>query len=589
VEKLFIVFNSDIYTHKYLCIYAIVGGIFRELFLPFSLSTIAILFGWIEKVTVKYLLTATFLGSIILSLINLVSLYIGSTPIRIEYINHMIDYRGFQQFADLKNALIAFLLISLLAFVSKLIYSILGKTSLKAGIFITLVGGLFLFLIPSPRSYRYTSSWSDAIADVKTDITLDYTYKDPLTFFLNSLRLKLPTEAIGKLTTKEQDFLSKSGFVLPSSHRAPFFDFPQYKKIVFIVFEALDLDYLHFFNPEIPKEASSYFDELLKSFPHMTNFYTSNYPTSGGRYALIFSRIPYLIHFSLIHKHKSIFTLFKKAFPMGKTFYIRNPTQFYGGDQKLVREAFKMDKFICSDSLKSKYKINYTYEWGVRNDIIFKELVSVLENNATAPCMIFSKTIDGHFPYHYQGEYEKEIPDSIKTHPSKIVKTVYWNNCLLEKFFETIKEKGLFKDDTLFIITTDHTPNPNFGHKELVNHKKFQQLDKIPLVFVSSNLSPLKTLRPDLLCSQVDLPTTVCSLLGITPPKYYLGRDLLASRTIPLSQSHLVNYFYIKTASKSYAIPENEDERQLTWEESTISKYFSLQKSVEFNKINDEK
>ncbi len=584
IEKLFIVHETGLTPLSILTILAVTGGIFRELFIPFAASSIANLTNLTKYFLGKFAITLVFIASILFSLINLVSFVVSSTPFRIEYLNHL-DHRAFQQFYSLGNSALLILTLLLLVYFSRLIYFRIGETSKSAEIAIALIGAVFFFLFPSPQSYRYTATWEDALADVKTDIALDYTYKDPISFFVNSFRLKLSKKSFGKFSPQEQAFLKNCGFSLPPGTQKPFFKKPQYKKIVFIVFEALDINYLHFFNPEIPKEASSFFDELLQQYPNMTNFYTSNYPTSCGRYALVFSRIPYLIHFSLIHKHKSIFTLFKEAFPKGITQYLRNSTKYYGGDQKLVIEAFKMDEFICADTLRDKYNVNYTYEWGVHNDVIFKELASILEKNASTPCMIFSKTIDGHFPYHFGENHKKEIPETVKNHPSRIVKTVFWNNSLLENFFSEIKKKGLFRDDTLFIITTDHTPNPNFGHKELVKNKKFQQLDKIPLIFVSSNLEPLKTLRPNLLCSQVDLPTTVCSILGITPPKYYLGRNLLATSTLPLSMSHFADYFFIKTATRSYAIPENENVRDLTWEEKTILKYFDQQKTVEFNEV----
>jgi phosphoglycerol transferase MdoB-like AlkP superfamily enzyme len=155
---------------------------------------------------------------------------------------------------------------------------------------------------------------------------------------------------------------------------------------------------------------------------------------------------------------------------------------------------------------------------------------------------------------------------------------------LLQRFFEQVKEKNLFTPDTLFIVTSDHTPNPNYGHLELPGIKNFEQLGKIPLVFVSANPKPLQNIERNKIASQVDLPVTLCSLLGIEAPWYYQGRDLTCSATLPLSIGHLNEHFYIKTASRSYIIPQQIGNKSLNAEEEAIHKFFAVQNTVEFNR-----
>lgn len=587
IEKLIIVVDTGLKPDSAMAIFAVFYGILRELLFPLVVTTVASITPAIKTKVGKWLIALLWLCFISIAAINIISFTIGSTPLRAEYLFALDPTEPIPiEFASASNLLLLMTFGLYLWLTCKVIIVTLGKIKGKSTITASIAVLLMLLLLPRPQIERPTYLWQDAIDDAKANILLNYVYIDPATHFLNSIKLRLPTGSEFHLTSTEKDFLRRSGFKMPEeagNHEQCVT--PHYKNIIMIVFESLHPEYLHFYNPEVPAEATEYYDYLLENYPRLDNYYSSNYPTAGAIFSMVFSRIPQLVHLSMIYEHSSIFSLFKQCFPESLTAYLRNVNNSYGGDTELVINSFKMDKFIGFEALKEKYDIEYEHTWGARNDIVFAELFDLIESNLATPTMILTTTTDEHFPYYTEAIPEEELPDSVRNHFSPIVKTFYWNNVLLKRFFTEAEAKGLLNDETLFIVTSDHTPNPNYGHRDLVKTSDFNQLDKLPIIFVSSNIEPLKNLRKDLLCSTVDLPVTICALLGVAPPPYYFGRNLLSSATKPLRIGHQADHYFIGTASRSYIIPEIISGKRLSAEETAIWKYFEKQKTVEFNQI----
>jgi hypothetical protein len=519
-----------------------------------------------------------------LSLLNTLSFFIASTPLKVEY---LIDFNPVTTRSALTTATIAGIVVSIILLILSFfaITKSIESFSKRIVIFTTLVCTFIFFFASSPQNQTRDITWQQAIQTAKSDIKLNYIFKDPMTLILQSLKFKIPVTGSIKLSNSEKKQLTDLGFRISDSKSIKIKSKPIYKKIIMIVIESLDRDYLHYYNKKIPAEASYFFDKLIKEYPTVDNFYSSNYPTSGGHFAFIFSRVPYDVQISAIYGHLSLFSIFKQVFPSGKSILLRNYSENYGEDKRLVKNTFKADKIIAPEQLIPKYSINYNWPWGVRNDVVFTELLQLLSTED--PLFVFSKTLDSHFPYYIKDVEFENIPDEVVKCRSPIIKTVWYNNMLLEKFFNEIKEKGLFTKDTLFIITSDHTPNPNYGHLEVPGIQNFEQLGKIPLIFVSANTKPFAKLDRNMIASQVDIPVTLSSLLGIVPPRYYMGRDLTASSTLPLSIGHINDCYSIKTDKREFIIPQSKSRYKLSSTEKAIMKYFDIHKTVDFNKVSD--
>ena len=55
-----------------------------------------------------------------------------------------------------------------------------------------------------------------------------------------------------------------------------------YDRIVMLVLESVHRDYMHYYNENIPAEATPYLDSLLEKYPHLDHYYSSAVPTTQG-------------------------------------------------------------------------------------------------------------------------------------------------------------------------------------------------------------------------------------------------------------------------------------------------------------------
>ena len=66
-----------------------------------------------------------------------------------------------------------------------------------------------------------------------------------------------------------------------------------YDRIVMLVLESVHRDYMHYYNENIPTEATPYLDSLLEKYPHLDHYYSSAVPTTQGLNATFRSHLIY--------------------------------------------------------------------------------------------------------------------------------------------------------------------------------------------------------------------------------------------------------------------------------------------------------
>ena len=66
-----------------------------------------------------------------------------------------------------------------------------------------------------------------------------------------------------------------------------------YDRIVMLVLESVHRDYMHYYNENIPAEATPYLDSLLEKYPHLDHYYSSAVPTTQGLNATFRSHLIY--------------------------------------------------------------------------------------------------------------------------------------------------------------------------------------------------------------------------------------------------------------------------------------------------------
>ena len=93
------------------------------------------------------------------------------------------------------------------------------------------------------------------------------------------------------LTVKDEQVLQELGIMRKSEEKAE--PKASYDRIVMLVLESVHRDYMHYYNENIPAEATPYLDSLLEKYPHLDHYYSSAVPTTQGLNATFRSHLIY--------------------------------------------------------------------------------------------------------------------------------------------------------------------------------------------------------------------------------------------------------------------------------------------------------
>ncbi|HIU64020.1 MAG TPA: sulfatase-like hydrolase/transferase [Candidatus Avacidaminococcus intestinavium] len=306
-----------------------------------------------------------------------------------------------------------------------------------------------------------------------------------------------------------------------------------YDKVVVLMLESVHRDFMHFYNPAIPAEATPFLDYLLEHYPHLNRYYSSSIPTTEGINSVLRSRL-------LFDRDKgepdNLTSLYKQVSAYGwRGIFMNASSGYYSNEFRQYPAQFGMKEYYAREYLEER---GYTGAsgWGFHNDIMYEETLKMLERGRHDKLFMITKTLDMHQPYPYYGLSWAEMPETVRDNKFVTVRGIYWVNYTLEYFFKEIERRGLMDDRTLFIITSDHNPHSGGEYKELVtNEAETQSIAAIPMIFIAKNLTPFENLREDDFASSIDLAPTLLPLMGMDTPSDFLGRNLLEFTAVPFA------------------------------------------------------
>lgn len=333
-----------------------------------------------------------------------------------------------------------------------------------------------------------------------------------------------------------------------------------FKRVVILVHESLALNYLHSVNPEIPAAASDYLDELMQKYPAAKDFRGSAYPTLQGLIAILCSRVPPEYHLVKATAGRSIYHLMKEQH-QSEGFLITGNSRFYGGENVIFKNILGVDNYISYEDLTAEYPEPALNDWGYHDDVVFEKTARVMKENRDRSYLMLAKTIDMHQPPSYCGIPTAELPAEVASHSSQIVRSIYWTNQTLRRFFAAIEKDGLLDPETLVIITADHYPMPNYGHTDLIKGE-YYLFSRLPLIFVSNRPELFAGYKPDQLSCQLDLARAICHLTGTVPAEAFMGYNLLETAAVPRALGYYNNVFNLETASGALNFPVNLSAKQ---------------------------
>ncbi len=301
------------------------------------------------------------------------------------------------------------------------------------------------------------------------------------------------------------------------------------------------------------------FDELAKDGALFTNIYSIGTRTSRGLEALVVGYPPSARSTSILkqdlaqHNFFTLAALLKKngyetSFMYGGEAYFDNMAGFFlgnGFDEIIDENDFLAPEFYGT--------------WGVSDEDLFVHANNHFKRQGDKPFASVLLTLSNHPPFDFpENKIELvEQPADTEKNASK------YADYALGRFFELARQEAYFKN-TVFLITGDH-PISIKGNSNMLPVAEFQ----IPALIIAPDVTP-QTI--DTLGSQLDLPTTVVSLLGFTAQHPMIGRNLL---TLNPKKGRVIMIF-----GDNFAYRENE--KVVVYQPHKKSQSFEINQAGEF-------
>lgn len=174
-------------------------------------------------------------------------------------------------------------------------------------------------------------------------------------------------------------------------------------------------------------------------------------------------------------------------------------TRLAGFDQYYGRNEYNNDK-------------DYDGSWGIWDEPFFQYFAKQLDQTKE-PFVNAIFSLSSHHPYHVPDVYK----DLLKEGELPIHKSVRYADLSLRNFFNTVSKTKWF-DNTLFVITADHTGNAwEDAGSTMVS------IYRIPVIFYKHN-SELKG-NSQTIIQQIDIMPSVLDYLGYNEPFFAFGKS----------------------------------------------------------------
>lgn len=192
-------------------------------------------------------------------------------------------------------------------------------------------------------------------------------------------------------------------------------------------------------------------------------------------------------------------------------------TQFiYGGESHFDNMAgfFLANGFDKITDESDFSQPNFRGTWGVSDGDLFERVEQEMSQADDKPQCILAFTSSNHSPFQFpEGQFE--LHDKNKATVNNAVK---YADHALGQFFKKARQQDWY-DNTYFLIVADHDTRV-FG-ASLVPINKFH----IPALIIGPDIKPETYSR---LASQIDLPPTLLSLMGINSDHPMIGHDVMS-------------------------------------------------------------
>jgi phosphoglycerol transferase MdoB-like AlkP superfamily enzyme len=207
------------------------------------------------------------------------------------------------------------------------------------------------------------------------------------------------------------------------------------------------------------------------------------------------------------------------------------------------------------DRPRFEVKPGFVGSWGACDEDMFNELHHRLLQDGDAPSLSVAFSVTNHTPWEYpQGRIEPQGD------PASVDNTVRYADWAIGRFFEQARQSPYW-DRTVFLVVADHDARVHGASLVPVRHFH------IPALILGAGV-PAR--RDERLVSQVDLPPTLLSLLGISSLHPMPGADLTVRDPNRAIMQYGDNYGYLK-GDELLVLEPNKSPSQFAYDAGTES------------------
>ncbi|MFC4298099.1 LTA synthase family protein [Castellaniella hirudinis] len=185
----------------------------------------------------------------------------------------------------------------------------------------------------------------------------------------------------------------------------------------------------------------------------------------------------------------------------------------YGGEAHFdnMKSFFLGNGFDELHDLPSFEAPAFVGTWGASDEDMFDKLHTLLSQGGDQPTLHLAFSVSNHTPWEYPAG---RIP--VDGDPATVQNTVRYADWAIGRFFEQARASDYWQD-TVFLIVADH--DARVGGAQRIPLRHFH----IPALILGAGV---EARRDERIISQIDLPPTLLSLIGIDDEHPMIGHDL---------------------------------------------------------------
>ena len=223
-----------------------------------------------------------------------------------------------------------------------------------------------------------------------------------------------------------------------------------------------------------------------------------------------------------------------------KTVFFRSASKYFA-NENLVFKSMGFSEVIGREDFYDNPELRkYIYGWGLEDRILYREAVKYIEKRRDEKLFIAIFGTDTHPPNgqvhfkHLKYPVRSGFKKAVGKDSYKWLKAVDHMDYDIDAFIGNLEKKGLFDENTLLIVASDHSSPINNVTRRIPGHPR-TNLARMPVIFLSKRPLPENGIDRKTLASEVDIAPSIFHLLGMKRPDGWWGYSLFDPDRRPLS------------------------------------------------------